>query len=208
MYLLAVNVSQPKPIQMARRQSMSGIFKDSVAGPVSVGELGLEGDVQVNRKYHGGADQAVYLYARDDYSFWEQELGRQLALGCLGDNLTVDSWEGVELCIGDRIRIRDVVLEVSGPRVPCATLAAALEVPTLVKKFNAAERIGCYCRVLQTGTVEAGMAVSYASLGGIPLVEVFRMLNARQSPAEGVQEALRWPVARRVREAFEARLCS
>ena len=45
----------------------SGIDKRPVAGRVAVHELGLDGDVQVNRKHHGGEGQAVYAYARVGY---------------------------------------------------------------------------------------------------------------------------------------------
>ena len=42
-----------------RRPNRSGIDKRPVTGRVAVHPLGLDGDVQVNRKYHGGEGQAV-----------------------------------------------------------------------------------------------------------------------------------------------------
>ena len=50
-------------------------------GRVAVHPLGLDGDVQVNRKHHGGEGQAVYAYAQEDADFWIAELGRELPAG-------------------------------------------------------------------------------------------------------------------------------
>jgi MOSC domain-containing protein YiiM len=54
----------------------SGIDKRPVTGRVAVHPLGLEGDVQVNKKHHGGEGQAVYAYAQEDAVWWEAELAR------------------------------------------------------------------------------------------------------------------------------------
>src|SRR4051794_2473936 len=45
---------------------------------------GLAGDLIGNRKFHGGDDQAVYAYAREDLDAWEDELDRSLANGMFG----------------------------------------------------------------------------------------------------------------------------
>ena len=62
-----------------RRPNRSGIDKRPVDGRVAVHPLGLDGDVQVNRKHHGGEGQAVYAYAQEDADFWSAELGRRAA---------------------------------------------------------------------------------------------------------------------------------
>ena len=71
------------------REVQTGIFKEPVEGRVAVGELGLEGDVQADRRVHGGEDQAVYAYAIEDVDWWEAELGRELGPGFFGENLTL-----------------------------------------------------------------------------------------------------------------------
>src|SRR5882724_10625086 len=49
---------------------------------------GLVGDVIGNHKVHGGDDQAVYAYAREDLDAWETQLARTLTNGMFGENLT------------------------------------------------------------------------------------------------------------------------
>jgi MOSC domain-containing protein YiiM len=53
---------------------------------------GVVGDTVLDRKHHGGRDQAVYAYAREDQATGRAELGRPLAPGTFGENLTTEGW--------------------------------------------------------------------------------------------------------------------
>ena len=57
--LLSVKVGRPEKIEA--KAGLSGIFKRPVNGPVAIGPLGLDGDAVLDRKHHGGPDQAVYI---------------------------------------------------------------------------------------------------------------------------------------------------
>lgn len=63
---------------------VTSIFKEPVLGPVRVHADHLEGDEQADPKSHGGADKAVYAYAREDEDWWEAELGRPVPDGMFG----------------------------------------------------------------------------------------------------------------------------
>jgi MOSC domain-containing protein YiiM len=52
MKVLSVNISQPKPLTYRGPIVATGIFKTPVAGHVRVHRLGLEGDVQVDKRVH------------------------------------------------------------------------------------------------------------------------------------------------------------
>jgi MOSC domain-containing protein YiiM len=185
--VVSVNTGVAEPILIGCRRAESGINKQPRTGAVQVGRLGLEGDVQVSRKHHGGPDQAVYLYGADDYAWWASELGRDLDHGFFGENLTVDSLGGNSR-IGDRLRIGGVLLEVTAPRVPCATLEARVGVRGFVKRFAAAERVGAYARVLEVGSLQAGDTVDFepAPVGSPSLVSVLRVYTG---PDEDRQDA-------------------
>lgn len=208
MRLLSINQSEPKPIQMARRVGKTGIFKTPIEGAVEIGELGLAGDVQVNQKFHGGRDQALYLYSDADLQWWASELGRPLAAGCMGENLTLSHFG--EVAIGDHLRFgtgnEGVLLEVSAPRVPCATLAAAFGLSDFAKRFAAAGRIGFYARVLQAGPLEAGVSCTWEARGGVALMEVFELMMNKKCSLDRVRAALQAPLAERYRKALEERL--
>src|ERR671920_593656 len=104
--LLAVCVSGSDLLPLpGRRPDRSGIDKKPVAGRVAVGELGLDGDVQVNRRYHGGEGQAVYAYAQEDADWWSAELGRELPPGRFGENLRTTGLDVTGAVIGEQWRV-------------------------------------------------------------------------------------------------------
>ena len=95
MHLLSVNVGRPRPNPW-KQLAATGIDKRPVDGPVAVrapgpkgtGAVGLAGDRVYDVKNHGGTDQAVYAYAREDLDDWAAQLGTPLRNGMFGENLT------------------------------------------------------------------------------------------------------------------------
>ncbi|WP_346622624.1 MOSC domain-containing protein [Blastococcus montanus] len=142
-----------------RRPDRSGIHKRSVPGRVAVGTLGLDGDVQVNRKHHGGEGQAVYAYAQEDAEFWIAEIGRALPPGMFGENLRTTGLDLTGAVLGERWRVGTALLEVTAPRIPCANFARFWDEPQLVRRFTAHGASGAYLRVLVTGEIGAGDVV-------------------------------------------------
>src|SRR5580658_7962823 len=60
-----------------------------VSAPGTVkGRSGLAGDAIGDRPHHGGDDQAVYAFAREDLDRWQAELGHAVPDGWFGENLT------------------------------------------------------------------------------------------------------------------------
>ncbi|MFC7640694.1 MOSC domain-containing protein [Streptosporangium lutulentum] len=144
--------------------SLTGIDKRPVEGPVAVtapgpkgtGAVGLAGDRVYDVKHHGGSDQAVYAYAREDLDGWEAELGGPLPNGAFGENLTTLGLDVNDALIGERWRIGpEVVLEVSCARLPCATFQGWLERGGWIKRFTQAARPGAYLRVIEPGEISA-----------------------------------------------------
>jgi MOSC domain-containing protein YiiM len=123
---------------------------------------GLVGDTIGNQKLHGGDDQAVYAYAREDLDAWEVQLEQKLTNGMFGENLTTSGIDVTQARIGERWRIGTdgLVLEVSAPRTPCRTFAAFLDLDKWIKTFTQAGKPGAYLRVISPGAVRAGDAIT------------------------------------------------
>lgn len=173
MNVVSVNTARPESLQVGAKSVTTGIFKESRAEPVYIGELGLEGDTIINKKFHGGLDQAVYIYSAADYSWWSKELGKDIEPGLFGENLTISDFHPGVLRVGDRLTIgAEVLLEITAPRVPCAQFAAKMGDGAFGKKFVAAKRPGAYARVLKTGTVEVGSVIDWQ-----PTKENYATLN-------------------------------
>lgn len=125
---------------------------------------GLVGDTIGNQKLHGGDDQAVYVYAREDLDGWETRLERPLTDGMFGENLTTTGIDVTNTLIGERWQVGDdgLLLEVSAPRTPCRTFSAFLQLSGWIKTFTQAGKPGAYLRVVAPGTVRAGDAITVA----------------------------------------------
>jgi MOSC domain-containing protein YiiM len=88
-----------------------------------IGRLGVTGDQQRDRRYHGGPDRAVTLYSAELLAALHAE-GHSLEAGSLGENLTVAGIEWSTLAPGIRLRVGDATLELTRPAAPCSKLAA------------------------------------------------------------------------------------
>jgi MOSC domain-containing protein YiiM len=204
---VSVNVGALEMVRGPSYECESGIVKRPVAGRVRVGELGLESDVIVSEKHHGGVDQAVYVYRQEDYDWWSGKLQRPLEPGLFGENLTLVGLPSADALIGSRIRFADLELEVTSPRQPCATFATRMEQSDMIRQFIAAERSGFYCRVIVPGTVESGQPFTFAAppSSGASTVELFRSHYAKPG-AEDMRRFLTAPISERLRTKFEVRL--
>jgi MOSC domain-containing protein YiiM len=193
--VLSVNVARVRTNPDPRAQSkVTGIDKVAATEPVAVrapGPMhggvgsGLVGDTIGNQNVHGGDDQAVYAYAREDLDAWEIQLQRQLTHGMFGENLTTSGIDVTAARIGERWRIGTdgLVLEVSAPRTPCRTFQAFLNLNHWIKTFVQAGKPGAYLRVISPGTVRAGDAITidYRPEHDVTIGLVFR---ARMSEPE------------------------
>lgn len=182
MKLISVNVGSVRAMPTTvKSHGTTGIFKQPASDPVAIGTLGLANDAICDVENHGGVDQAVYVYGTADYDWWATELDRALEPGTFGENLTISDLASGDLRIGDRLRVGAVLLEVTSPRIPCATFAYRMDDPQWVKKFRYAERPGVYCRVIETGAVQAGDPVTLEPYQGatIHALEMFRSFYDR-----------------------------
>jgi len=155
---VSVNVGRRRTIHWRDRDVSTAIWKHPVDGMVALEAEGVEGDVQADRRVHGGIDKAVYAYALEDYRWWEARIGTQ-APGTFGENFTT---EGIDLraaCVGDRWRVGDALLEVSEPREPCFKLGIRMGDDEFPGRFLSAERFGTYLRVIESGAVQADQPI-------------------------------------------------
>ena len=160
----------------------TAIDKRPVQHAVKIGRYGARGDVQADRKDHGGLEAALYAYADEDAVWWAAQLLERLGErapdelepGWFGENLRLTGVDVSGARIGERWRIGSgehaVEVEVMSPRRPCQTFArwvahqygADLE-RGWVKGFQDAGRPGAYLSVVRTGSIRAGDPVEILS---------------------------------------------
>lgn len=208
MNLMSVNIGSEQTLVRPGKTEQTGIFKHPVDGPVRVTNLGLPGDFIGDTKNHGGPDQAIYIYGWADYEWWQNELRQEMQPGLFGENLTIDTLKSAQFNIGDRLRIGEVLLEVTAPRIPCGTLAGRMNIPAFVKQFRLAERPGLYCRVLREGSLQAGAPVFVEKYAGqtVSLLETMRDHYEPDLTEASIRRFLAAPIAIRLRKKKEEQL--
>lgn len=158
----SINVGTPRMVDRNGRQEPTSIWKRPVTGPVSARGVNLSGDDQADRSVHGGVDKAVYAYAAEDYDWWRAQLGRELAPGTFGENLTLRGVDVTGALIGERWHIGTALFEVSEPRFPCWKIGVRMDDPRFLKTFAHALRLGAYLRIVEEGELVAGDDVTIA----------------------------------------------
>lgn len=183
--VLSVNVGRPRP-RRDPRNSPTGIDKRptdviSVAhpGPRRVvdghGISGVATDHVGDGRFHGGWDRAVYAYSREELDLWADALGRELANGHFGENLTTSDLDVDAAEVGDRWLVGSAVLEVRWTRQPCATFGEWMGESGWVKRFMAHGRTGALLSVVEPGEIRADEPIEVVRSGsGIDLPTVLR----------------------------------
>lgn len=204
--VLSVNVGRAQATEHSS-VGVTAIDKRPVDEPVEVRApgtkwdglgSGLVGDAICDQRHHGGDDQAVYAYAREDLDRWAAALRRPLENGGFGENLTTADLEVTGALIGERWRIgRGLVLEVSCPRIPCRTFAGWLGERGWVKRFTREARPGAYLRVIERGAVQRGDAIEVIDRPAhdITISVVFRAITLEPLLLERVLEVGALPAA-------------
>lgn len=194
-----------------RPGSVSAIAKSPFAGPVRIGECGLEGDEQGDRRVHGGPDKAVHHYPRDHYAAWREDLGEHTLLsapGAFGENISSQGLTEAQVCLGDRYRLGEVVLEVSQGRQPCWKLNDRFGIADMARRVQSSGRTGWYYRVLETGEAVAGDRLQLLARPWPQwsLQRIAMMLYTRTLDFDELRAALALPLVPSWRKLVEARL--
>ena len=197
MHIHSINASKPVKINFNHEEVLTGIFKTPVGESAHITKLGVAGDTIADTTVHGGADQAIYLYHQEDYDWWSNELGKPIAPGTFGENLTLSGLDEIAWVIGDRLKIGDLILEITAPRTPCFKLAVRMGDNRFLKQFVQAARPGAYARVIAEGTVKVGdvVEIEKTPMDYASVKDVFIEWHRKDMSVSLVQKAMNSPIA-------------
>ncbi len=194
--LVSVNVGLPRDVPWHGKTVHTGVWKSAVEGPRMARRLNIDGDGQGDLGGHGGEFRAIYVYQLDSYDYWADQMGRDdFVHGQFGENFTVTGLADDEVCIGDRYRVGDAVVEVTQPRVTCYRVGIRMDEPRMAALLTSSGRTGFYLRVLEEGLVEAGQEIVKLADGPeqMTVAEANALLYRPQHPRRSLQRALRIP---------------
>ncbi len=162
--VLEVCAGQAAPMDVQGERIVTGFDKGPVSGRVRVARDGLDIDEHVDDALD--RDRAVLLYQRCHYDAWDRELGRELAPGTFGENLTIDAVEDMGIALGAELRVGSALLRVTQPRIPCRKMAVRLnESADFPARYLRSGRLGFFCAVLEPGEIGAGDEIALVSEG-------------------------------------------
>lgn len=170
----------------------SAIGKHPVVGPVQIGTLGLNGDMQVDKRHHGGPDMAVHLYPLTHHAFWRDLLGDHPLLGdpgAFGGNLAVEGLDETQVRIGERFQLGTALLQISQPRMPCSTIERRFQRKGMVAAILESGRCGWYYRMIEEGEAQAGDILEPIANTGTEHT-VRTVFEALANPASAVESGL------------------
>lgn len=121
---------------------------------VAVNELGVIGDDQSEKEHHGGIDKAICIYSQKYYLFFKDKFKLNLPDCAFGENITLLDIDDSQICLGDKFKLGEVILEVSQPRQPCYKISAVLGVKNLTALLVKEAKTGFYCRVIKSGNIK------------------------------------------------------
>lgn len=154
MNVISVNLGEKREVKWKGKKYSTGIFKKPVSQPIFLGKEEVKGDAVIDRKYHGGIDQAVYAYGENHFAYW-QELYPMLTIseGFFGENLTLSNLNEEAIHVGDVFKLGNAVIEATKPRQPCVKLGICFQDEKAIKQFWNTTKSGVYFKVLQNGFV-------------------------------------------------------
>ena len=157
----SVNLGRPRP-NPYKESKATGIGKEPRDGPVEVRApgpkrtglgSGLVGDFIGDSQHHGGDDQAVYAFQREDLDRWERAPGSRAAERVLRrepDHPGHRRQRGPgRRALADRRPTSSS--QVTSPRIPCSTFRGWVGEKGWLKMFTADARPGAYLKVITPG---------------------------------------------------------
>lgn len=177
MIVKSVNIGEKRIINYNGKIIETGIFKYPVMQSIFLGKEDVENDNVVDRKYHGGIEQAVYAYSENHYEYWKKNYPNlNWEFGMFGENLTISNLDETEIYVGNIYKLGEVILEVTKPREPCFKLGLRFGTQDILKQFWNSTKCGMYFKVIDTGNVKVGdeLILLQKSKNEISIAEVYK----------------------------------
>ncbi len=154
MKIISVNIGKKKTVTWKNKTYVTGIYKYPVEASIFLGKEDVLNDDVIDRKYHGGIDQAVYAYGENHYAYWKGLYPNlEFNYGMFGENLTITNLNEKEIFIGSIYQLGDAKIQVSKSRQPCVKLGIRFQDAKVIKQFWNTSKSGVYFKVLETGKV-------------------------------------------------------
>ncbi|KAJ3578587.1 hypothetical protein NPX13_g1978 [Xylaria arbuscula] len=207
--VLSLRTGKVRPL--AGVKITSAINKQPRRGRVRLTKLGFADD---ERQYppHQSPDNAIHQYDPGHYERWAAELPdreNKFVVGAFGENISTRHLSESNVCVGDKFRLGDAVVQVTMTRQPCYKLNHRFEHKKMSSLVQATGRTGWLYRVLQEGWVEEGAEMELLERinPAWPLSRLQHILYTDRNNAEALAQLISLPgLSSELVGVFEKRL--
>ena len=193
MKIISTNIANPTTIMWNGKEEQTGLYKNPTPNPIFLGKTGIKGDTVMDKRVHGGALKAAYIYGDNRYPFWKEKYPNlDWQYGFLGENLTFDSFDEEIVKIGDIFQIGQAKVQITQPRKPCYKLGIRFGTQDAVKMFIESPFPGGYVQILEEGAVQVGdeAILLESDAYQLTLAEVFYLIYHRDGDLKLAQKAM------------------
>jgi len=157
MKVVSTNIGKKTTLFWKGKEVITGILKKPIEKAIVLGLEDVKEDAVIDRKYHGGIDQAVYAYGEQHYKYW-QDLYPEVEMkpGFFGENLTIDCLDEAAIYIDDIFELGTAIVQVTKPRQPCMKLGVVFGTQKVLKQFWNVPKCGLYFKIIKEGVVKKG----------------------------------------------------
>ncbi len=163
----SINLKAQPELLVAKHQAALTAYKKEPTQNklIYLTDTGFIGDIVVNTKYHGGNDKAICCYNADRFAYWKNTLGFNMQPGAFGENLTLIGNTALEenVCIGDRYKLGESIVEVSEPRGPCYMIGIRFNYKKFPQLCQQTGYTGFYLRTIKEGNVSVNDTLIHLS---------------------------------------------
>lgn len=180
--------------QLAPEGQLSGIIKQRIGNSVHILQDGIEGDVQADRRVHGGPEKALHQFAAEHFADLQATFPAAKAAlipGSIGENLSTKGMTEANSCIGDVFRWGTALIQVSQPRRPCWKIDRRYDEDGIAQHIALAGCTGWYFRVLEVGRASPDDALILAERPheDWQVLRINELEQALRPPLETLNEA-------------------
>ena len=175
----------------------TGIYKSPIE-KACIDLNGIIGDVQVDKRFHGGPEKALHQFALTSYQTIIEQFPdlKGIAIpGSIGENLNSDNLNDSNVCIGDTYKLGSILIQVSQPRRPCWKINHKFDVSQLAKFIAQQHITGWYYRVLEPGNVQIGDNITLVDhhKNSLTVEELSRITLEHRPNPEALHNAIECP---------------
>lgn len=193
MQVLSINIGKLTRINWNGKELNTGIYKYPTSSPLFLEKESVANDAIANRKVHGGAYKACYLFSVNHYPYWKNKYPKlDWNWGMFGENLSVSGMDETQIRIGDIYKIGRALVQVSQPREPCFKLGIRFGTQDILKEFIEYGYPGTYVKILEEGIVSSGddFTLVRASDNSLTVHQFFQLLYAKEKDQKVLKLAI------------------